>query len=57
MEVGGREVIWVEAAGGQADPMGEGEGALAAGVRVERVGWVMVSGAAVEMMKERRSRK
>ena len=57
MEVGGREAIWVEAAGGQADPMGDGEGALAAGVRVERVGWVVVSGAAVEMMKERRSRK
>ena len=50
MEVGGREAIWVEAAGGQADPMGDGEGALAAGVRVERVGWVVAPRAAVEMV-------
>ena len=46
-----------EAAGGQADQMADGEGALAAGVRVERVGRVMAPRAAVEMIKERRIRK
>ena len=57
MGEGGREAIWGEAAGGQGVQMGGGEGALAAGVRVERVEWVMAPRVAVEMTKERRSRK